>query len=572
MRALPVSDPGTPNISSPWRYLGWLVRMQLTSVLLGVFWGCTWMIAQALMPAVIGAAIDALIQRHGHLFALDCMLVLGLGVVTAGSGLLRHRCVIGNFLDASYRTVQLVTEHVCRLGETMARLVSTGEIVSIAAADVAQVGEVIDITGRGSGAIAALIAVAVIVLSRSVVLGLIVLIGAPAMTTLVGLLLRPLHHRQQAYREQQGELAARAADIVSGLRVLRGIGGESAFTDRYRAESQRLRGTGVHVARTESYFSGAEVLLPGLFVTLATWIAAHYALHRSITPGALVMFYAYAAFLALPIATLTEAADHVVRGYVAAGRITRVLRLQPDIAVPVLVSPAPPDGASLRDPLSGLTVRPGEFLAIAADSPDDAAALADRLGRHGAMDGPSPELGGTPLTDLPVDMVRSRILVAATDAHLFGGPLAQTLADAAADGCDEEALLAAVRTASAQDVLEALPGGLHGYLAPRGTSLSGGQAQRVRLVRALLADPEILVLVDPTSAVDAHTEARIARSLRSHRAGRTTIVLTTSPLLLDAVDRVVHLRAGRVAAEGSHHELLATSAAYADAVTRGEDL
>ncbi len=116
-----------------------------------------------------------------------------------------------------------------------------------------------------------------------------------------------------------------------------------------------------------------------------------------------------------------------------------------------------------------------------------------------------------------------------------------------------------------------MPGGIRGELAARGSSLSGGQAQRLRLARALLADPEILVLVEPTSAVDAHTEARIARGLRAHRAGRTTIVLTTSPLLLDEADRVVFLRGGRMAAEGSHHELLTASAAYADVVTRGED-
>jgi ABC-type multidrug transport system fused ATPase/permease subunit len=284
------------------------------------------------------------------------------------------------------------------------------------------------------------------------------------------------------------------------------------------------------------------------------------------------MFYAYAAFLALPIATLTEAADAIVRGYVAAGRVTRVLALRPDVVAAAIPAPEPPSGASLHDPLSGLTVRPGEFLGVAADSPDDAAGLADRLGRYVIQDGPGPELGGTPLTDLAVDTVRSRILVAATNAHLFSGPLAQSLADAAPGSCDEDALEAAVQTASAQDVLEALPGGLHGYLDARGSSLSGGQAQRVRLARALLADPEILVLVEPTSSVDAHTEARIARGLRAHRAGRTTIVMSTSPLILDATDRVVHLREGKVAAEGSHHELLTASAAYADVVTRGEDL
>jgi ABC-type multidrug transport system fused ATPase/permease subunit len=578
MRALPVSDPGTPDVRSPWHYLAWLVRQQKTGVTLGILWGCTWMLSQALMPAVIGAAIDALIQRDTSAFSLDCTVVLGLGLLTAASGVLRHRCVVGNFLDASYRTVQLVTDQVSRLGETLTRLVTTGEIVSIAAADLDAVGGAIDISGRGSGAIASMIAVAAIVLSRSVVLGLIVLIGAPVMTALAGLLLRPLHRRQAAYREQQGELAARAADIVSGLRVLRGIGGEAAFTDHYRADSQRLRRTGVEVARTESYLAGAEILMPGLFVTLATWIAAHYALHRSITPGDLVMFYGYAAFLVLPMATLTEAADAIVRGGVAAGRVISVLGLRPDVTEPSSPGPEPAEGASLHDPQSGVTVLAGELLGIAADSSEEAAALADRLGRYGSgtggpgQDGPGPELGGVPLAELPVGVVRSRILVAPPGAQLFGGPLVESLGDAAPGGCDEAAVVEVLGVASAQDVLESLPGGLGGSLSARGTSLSGGQAQRLRLARALLADPEILVLVEPTSAVDAHTEARIARTLRDYRAGRTTIVLTTSPLLLNAADRVVHLRDGRMAAQGRHHELLAVSADYADVVTRGEDL
>jgi ABC-type bacteriocin/lantibiotic exporter with double-glycine peptidase domain len=132
-------------------------------------------------------------------------------------------------------------------------------------------------------------------------------------------------------------------------------------------------------------------------------------------------------------------------------------------------------------------------------------------------------------------------------------------------------MLAALEVAAATDVLDAIPGGISGRLAVRGSSLSGGQAQRLRLVRALLADPEILVLVEPTSAVDAHTEARIARDLRAHRSGRTTIVLTTSPLLLDAADRVVFVRGGRVTADGTHRELLSARADYADVVTRGED-
>lgn len=547
---------------------------------MGVLWGCLWMVAQSIVPAVIGAAVDALISRQTHRFALDCAAVLGLGVITAASGVLRHRCVVGNFLDAAYRTIQLVTDQVSRLGETMVRLVSTGEVVSVAAGDVADIGSVIDMSGRGSGAIAALISTALIMLSRSVPLGLIVLIGAPAMTALVGLLLRPLHRRQHVYREQQGELSARAADIVSGLRVLRGIGGEETFSARYADESQRLRRTGVHVAGTESYLSGAEILLPGMFVTAATWLAAHYALNQAIRPGQLVTFYLFAAFLALPLATLTEAADKIVRGYVAASRVTRILQLEPDVADPADPRPSPHPLASLHDPVTGLTTAPGEFLGVAADSADAAVELADRLGRYGRYGGPSPQLAGIPIADLPVRVVRERILVAPADAYLFGGPVRQAIAQPTSAGRGEvradpsttdAALLAAMDVASATDVLAAIPGGLRGRLAGRGSSLSGGQAQRLRLARALIADPEILVLVEPTSAVDAHTEARIARSLRQHRAGRTTIVLTTSPLLLDAADRVVFVRDGQVAAAGTHRELLSVNAAYAEAVTRGED-
>jgi ABC-type multidrug transport system fused ATPase/permease subunit len=571
MRALPAPDPGTPAIGSPWRFLAWLVSQQKPGMALGVLWGCTWMIAQSIVPAVIGAAVDALIGRKTHAFTVDCALVLGLGVLTAASGVLRHRCVVGNFLDATYRTIQLVTDQVSRLGETMVRLVSTGEIVSVAASDVADIGQVIDMSGRGSGAIAALISTALIMLSRSVLLGLIVLIGAPAMTALVGLVLRPLHRRQELYREQQGELSARAADIVGGLRVLRGIGGEDVFGARYRSESQQLRLTGVHVARAESYLFGAEVLLPGMFVTTATWLAAHYALHRAIPPGQLVTFYLFAAFLALPLATLTEAADKLVRGYVAAGRVTRILALQPDVSDPAAPRPEPLAGSPLHDPQSGLTAVPGEFLGVAAESADDAVVLADRLGWYGTPQAASPELGGVRLTDLPVAVLRDRILVAASDAHLFGGQVRESVGGLTEPEADESGLMAAIRTASAQDVLDAIPGGTRGRLAGHGSSLSGGQAQRLRLARALVADPEILVLVEPTSAVDAHTEARIAARLRAHRAGRTTIVMTTSPLLLDAADRVVFVRDGQVTADGTHRDLLTVNAAYADAVTRGED-
>ena len=151
---------------------------------------------------------------------------------------------------------------------------------------------------------------------------------------------------------------------------------------------------------------------------------------------------------------------------------------------------------------------------------------------------------------------------------LFSGQLRSEL-DPWGRAADDDEILAAVGVADAEDVLGALPDGLDTAVDERARSFSGGQRQRLVLTRALLSDAEILVLVEPTSAVDAHTEARIARRLHYARAGRTTVIVTTSPLMLDQADRVVLVEGGRVVAEGSHRELLSTNPAYRDTVTRG---
>ena len=129
----------------------------------------------------------------------------------------------------------------------------------------------------------------------------------------------------------------------------------------------------------------------------------------------------------------------------------------------------------------------------------------------------------------------------------------------------------ALDIASAQDILDALPDGLDTTVTERGRAFSGGQRQRLVLARALVTDPEILILVEPTSAVDAHTEARIAAKLRNHRAGRTTVITTSSPLMLDEVDEVAFLEDGRITAVGTHADLLANNPAYRMTVTRESD-
>ena len=547
-----------------------MAKGQWRTLVMGMVFGIVWMSSQAVMPAVIGRAIDAGVAARDFDALLGWTgLMLGVGLVQAFAGIMRHRYAVTNWLIAAYRTVQLVGRQATHLGGALPRKVSTGEVVAIGTSDLSHLGQVMDVTARFAGAIVSFFLVAVILLQTSVTLGLVVLLGVPLLMALIGPILSPLQTRAMEQRHLMSELANTATDIVSGLRVLRGIGGEQVFLARYRRQSQETRHAGVRVARLQSILDALQVFLPGFFVVVVVWLGARYAVAGRITPGELVAFYGYAAFLMLPLRTVTEYANKFIRARVSARRVCRVMALTPDLADPITPAPSPPTGSDLVDERTGLHVRSGTLVAIVSDQPDDSAALADRLGLSAASPDPEVRLGGVALTDLTRAEVRRRIVVSDADTMLFAGNLAARLD---VHGAGLAVLAHALEVADAHDILDALPDGLDAEIAEKGRSFSGGQRQRLALARVLTADPEILVLVEPTSAVDAHTEARIAGRLRAARQDRTTIVTSSSPLVLDACDEVAFLADGRIVATGRHRDLLETDPAYRRVVTRETEL
>ncbi|WP_363260145.1 ABC transporter ATP-binding protein [Hamadaea sp.] len=571
-KPLPEPDPGRPDGRSPGRYLFWLWRKQWPTMAVGMSFGVIWMVAMALGPAAIGRAIDA--PDFAGLLRWAGVFVL-LSAITAWANIMRHRFAVYNWLRAAYRTIQLTVDQANRLGATLPKRIATGEVVSIGNSDVSHIGGALDILLRGSGAVVAIVVVSVILLTTSWQLGLVVLIGVPVMMSAVALLIRPLHTRQAAYRHQQGTLISRAGDIVAGLRVLRGVGGESVFAASYRQQSQKLRTEGVRVGKVDALLEAAQVLLPGLFVALVTWLGARFALAGDIKVGQLFTFYGYAAFLLVPLRTIVELVDKITRGLVAAKRMVYLLQLEPEIDEPSALDRAmPPTSAvELHDPESGVTIPAGRYTVIASAKPEDAAEVVDRLGRYAET---SVTADGVPLEKMARRAIREVILVGDNDARLFSGVLRAELDPRAGTGraASGEQIRAALTAASATDVVDALPDGLDSHVAERGREFSGGQQQRLRLARALLADPPMLLLVEPTSAVDAHTEARIAARIGAYRAERgvrSTVVASTSPLVLDRADLVLYLEDGKVVAEGTHRELLRTEPRYRAVVTRGED-
>ncbi|HWL34357.1 MAG TPA: ABC transporter ATP-binding protein [Gaiellaceae bacterium] len=565
MKQLPFADPGKPDTRSPTRFLLWVGRLQLGTLLLGMTFGIIWMLAQALLPWVLGRAVDEGIATGDSRALLAWAAALfGLGVVQAVAGTLRHRVAVSNWLQAGFRMIQVVAHHAALTGPAIRTRLTTGEVVATVSNDALRAGGAFDITARLAGAIASYFVVAAILVSTSTLLGLVVLLGVPVLVGSLSLVIRPLQERQREQREQVGRLTAVGADTVAGLRVLRGIGGERVFLDRYRRRSEEVRRAGVRVALPQSTLDSAQVLLPGIFIVIVTWLGARLAIQGRISPGELVAFYGYAAFLVIPLRVAAEAVDKVTRALVGAQRMLEILRIDPLVGDPRTPAAEPQQGAVLEDAQSGLVVDPGLLTCVVTPSADEGARIADRLGRF-ADDG-RVTLGGVPVAALAVGTMRCRVVVSETDPLLFAGPLREEL-DPWGRASDEQ-LLEAIAVANAEDVLDSLPEGLDGHMEERGRSFSGGQRQRLVLARALLADAEILVLVEPTSAVDAHTEARIARRLHEARRGRTTVVMTGSPLVLDQADRVVFIADGRVAATGTHRELLRSSPAYRFAVTR----
>ncbi len=624
----PLSGPPLELPANPKGILFTLLCKNKGLLLLAALIASVSQLSSALLAWALGKLLDSGLELgFGPHLVQPVLVFFGLVLVATISTGLYQVFEISTWLQGQMNTARVSAHHVAnRRGQEKPDM-ATGDIIATITTDSNHIGAAFSYVPDLIASVVSTAVIAYLMLSVSVPLGLVVVIGMPVVVGALSLLVKPLQQRQQAQREAQGDLTNIGTDVVTGLRVLRGIGGEDVFNERYRELSQEVRRRGVYAANPQSVLSSASQGLPQAFALAVVAIAAFLVLDGKLTAGEMIAFYGFAGYLMHPLFVVVGAMQVGTRAWVGLRKVARVLSLEStvnktesdseDAAQRAKPQAAGKSGADteesaqearsedadsgsfgqrdryaqvLRDGMTGLEFKPGIITALVAEDPDVSAKIATRISR---IDDEFPVfIGATDLRDLPINEVRDHIVLASADDHLFSGTLRENLlADRAAPrepltvqntifetflnnrirqerpleisqgDADDRLLLDAIHTADAQDVLDSIPGGLDGVVAEKGRTLSGGQRQRVALARAVATNAEVMIAIEPTSAVDSHTESRIAHRLRERRENKTTVLVTASPLVLDQCDEVIVVdEQGREIARGMHRELMQRAA------------
>ncbi|MFF4046282.1 ABC transporter ATP-binding protein [Streptomyces chartreusis] len=447
----------------------------------------------------------------------------------------------------------------------------SGEILTIATEDADQTADIIEVVPLLISSLVAVVVAAVALGLADIRLGLLVIVGTAAIMSVLSVLSRRIGSSTQEQQARVARAGAKVADLITGLRPLHGFGGNHAAFRSYRKVSTEAKLQAVTVAKVNGAYAGTALALNAVLAGAVTLTAGWLAFDGQINIGELVMAVGLAQFIMEPLRLFSEMPKYVMIARASAERMALVLAAPP-VTTPGSEHPAAGGNleidcvryGTLRD--LKFTVAAGEFVAIAAYQPRAAADLAAVLAVNvppDAYEG-AVRVAGRELGELSVEAVRAHLLVNPYDGEIFAGTLRTNIDPTGTSRTVPEAVEASMLT----DVVALHRDGLDYGVRDRGANLSGGQRQRLSLARALAADSEVLVLHDPTTAVDAVTEQLIARNVAKLRRGRTTVVITSSPALLDVADRVLVLDEGAVTAEDTHRNLLAGDADYCLAVAR----
>jgi len=565
-----------------WKLIRDTMRAQRRGITLGVLVGLLWTVGKVVAPLLVRTAIDRGIVADDRDALLRWSLaVAGAGVVAATfTGLRRYLA----FRESRWAETVLrdrLFAHLQRLHFAFHDENQTGDLMSRANTDLLQIQQFVVLVPLTISNLLAVTSVAVILALIDPVLTLLALGGLPFLNWMGKRFASRLHVPAMAIQRESAELASVVEESVSGIRVVKGFGAEQAQRDRLRAEADDVYAESMKAARVRATYLPAMELLPNVGLVAVLAYGGHRVLDGALTLGSFVAFNVYVVLLIWPLRMLGMIIAQAQRSAASAQRVHEILVTDPVIADPGEPVELPertvedPGGAIrfahvdfgysggampvLRD--FDLEVRPGESVALVGATGSGKSTVAHLLPRFYDVTGGVVRLDGVDVRDLELVELRRAVGIVFEETFLFHDTVAANIAFADTTA-DQERIEWASRLAGAHDFIKDLPDGYGTIVGERGFSLSGGQRQRLAIARAILADPRVLILDDATSAVDPTKEHEIRGALAEVMTGRSTLVIAHRPATVALADRVVLVDDGRVAADGTHEELLATNPRY----------
>ncbi|MDO8184873.1 ABC transporter ATP-binding protein [Conexibacter sp. JD483] len=542
------------------------------------------MVATVAIPWLTGEAIDA--TRDG-----DRSRLIWLAVAVAGAGLLRlafsvgRRLVAGNVsLGVEYDLRARLYGHLQKLELGFFDHQQTGQLMSRVTVDLQAVrfflGYGLIFIGQALFTIV-LAAIAMFILRPE--LAAIALVPVPFVVAIAFRFGRRSRPANQEVQQRVAELTAEAEENVSGVRVVKAFAREPRQLARFDHRVARVFEQSMVATRLQAFYAPFIGFLPNLGLAAILFVGGREVIDGTLTVGEFTAFYAYLLMLISPMRMLGYMLGSAQRATASGARIFQLLDRAPAMAIRNDV-PALPQGSGrveLRDvsltfegstqpALSeiDLTVEAGSTIALVGPTGSGKTALVSLLPRLYDVTTGAVLIDGADVRDLDPGKLRREIAVVTDDPFLFSATVHDNIAYARPDATREEVETAA-RRAQAAEFVGALPQSYDTMIGERGLTLSGGQRQRIAIARALLANPRILVLDDATSAVDASTEQEIKQALAEVMEGRTTFVIAHRLSTIALADEIVVLDHGRIAARGTHEQLLDSDDFYAEVAAKG---
>ncbi|WP_222267305.1 ABC transporter ATP-binding protein [Modestobacter marinus] len=553
--------------------LAGLLSVAGTGVALLKPWPLKFLFDEVLLPS--GARVDQDVQG---ILLLVVVALAGVAILDSLVGAARTYTltVVGERVAAAIRT--RLYDHLQRLPLSYHERTPTGELTTRLTGDVDKVrglltGTLVD----ASTNILTLAGMAGVLLVLDWQLSLALLLVLPVLLVTVASFRRRIRSVEEDAREVEGDLAAMAQESLVAVKLVKATGREEHEARRFRDRSTASVAAVLRATRTSAVFGGAVDAVVAVAVAGLVWLGAQRVLAGALTPGDLVIFTSYLRDFFGPTRALSKLPAQLARAGVRAARIADTLHRPPAVVdrPGAQVAGRPRESLSmdgvgfaytagppvLRD--VDVTVPVGTTVAVVGPTGAGKSTIAALLCRLQDPTSGRVLLDGVDLRDLTSASLRRQVGLVLQEALLFRASVRENIAYARPDASLEEVQHAA-RLAQAHDFVLALPAGYDTVIAERGTTLSGGQRQRLALARAVLQDPPVLVLDEPTTGLDARSEHAVLRALERVSAGRTTVLITHRMAAAMTADEIVVLDEGRVVERGTHHSLVAGGGLYAE--------